>query len=263
MLTPRQLYDAGQIADAIAAMNAEVKKNPGDVQRRGFLCELLSFAGNFDRADLQLDTIGTQDPEAILGVSLWRQLLRAELARQQFYTDGRLPEFLDKPTASMQSQLEASIHLREGQPDKALELLTQAEEQRVKPSGTCDGEAFDDFRDLDDLNTSCFEVLTSNGKYYWIPIERVELVEFHKPERPRDLLWLRVHMIVKDGPDGEVFLPTIYPATYKQEDERLKLGRATDWLANDGEPVRGVGLRTYLVGENDKTILEMSTLEFA
>ena len=50
-------------------------------------------------------------------------------------------------------------------------------------------------------------MLTSTGKYYWIPMERVEMIEFHDPARPRDLLWRRAHMVVRGGPDGEVFLP--------------------------------------------------------
>ena len=72
-------------------------------------------------------------------------------------------------------------------------------------AGTCDGVEFEDLRDLDDLMAPLFEVLTSNGKYYWVPIEQVELIEFRPVVRPRDLLWRRVRMVVKDGPDGEVY----------------------------------------------------------
>ncbi|MEI7815483.1 MAG: type VI secretion system accessory protein TagJ, partial [Coriobacteriia bacterium] len=72
-------------------------------------------------------------------------------------------------------------------------------------------------------------VLTSTGKYYWIPLEAVELAEFRPPERPRDLLWRPTHMVVTDGPDGEVFLPTIYPLTFANGDDQLRLGRGTDW----------------------------------
>src|SRR6516225_7218906 len=94
----RDYYQAGQLKEAIAAQTAEVKQHSGDAGRRGFLCELLCFAGNLERDDVQLDALSSLDPQAALGISLFRQLVRAEQARRQFYTDGRLPEFLEQPT---------------------------------------------------------------------------------------------------------------------------------------------------------------------
>src|SRR5262245_11528456 len=119
----RELYQAGLLKDAIAAMNAEVKQHPADTGSRALLCELLGFAGNLERADTLLDTLGTQDPQAMVGISLWRHLIRAEQARQQFFGEGRLPEFLGEPTPVLRLHLEASIHLREGRSAEAAKLL--------------------------------------------------------------------------------------------------------------------------------------------
>jgi type VI secretion system protein ImpE len=260
-MNAREYYEAGQLAEAIAALKAEVKENPADTSRRGFLCELLCFAGDLHRADLQLDAVATQDPQTQLGIGLFRHLVRAEQARQQFFAEGRLPEFLDLPSPQLRLHLEASIRLREGQAQKAARLLEQAEEQRPVVAGVCNGQPFTGLRDLDDLTASFFEVLTSNGKYYWIPMERVESVEFRAPARPRDLLWQRVHMVVRDGPDGEVYLPTLYAGTHAESDDKLRLGRATDWRGGNGEPVRGIGQRTFLVGDESRTILEIQTIE--
>jgi type VI secretion system protein ImpE len=158
--------------------------------------------------------------------------------------------------------LEASIHLRENRAAEAMALLSQAEEQRPAVSGTADGEPFDELRDLDDLTASFFEVLTSTGKYYWIAVEQVEQIEFHPPEQPRDLLWRRAHMVVDDGPDGEVFLPVLYAGSHQEEDVRFRLGRQTDWRGGDGAPVRGIGQRMFLIGEKDRSILELSEITF-
>jgi type VI secretion system protein ImpE len=95
-----------------------------------------------------------------------------------------------------------------------------------------------------------------------VPVELVELIEFRKPERPFDLIWRRAHMVVTDGPDGEVFLPTRYAGTSRSQDDQLRLGRGTDWQGDDNSPVSGVGLRMFLVGDNAKTILEMGNVEF-
>ena len=261
-MTPSEHYDAGRLTEAISAATEAVKKHPTDAARRGFLVELLCFAGQLERTDKHLEAIGQQEPQAMVGVSLFRQLIRAEIARQQFFFDGRLPEFLAEPSPVLRLHLEASICLREDRPTDAAKKLAEAEEQRPRVCGVCDGAEFDDLRDLDDLTAPIFEVLTSTGKYYWIPIEQVELIEFHAPESPRDLLWRRAQMTVNDGPDGEVFLPTLYPNTYTSDDDQLRLGRGTDWIESDGELARGVGLRMFLIGDEDKEILGLNQIEF-
>jgi type VI secretion system protein ImpE len=91
---------AGELNEAITALNDEVKKNPGDINRRAQLAELLCFAGNLERADTILDSISSLDPAAAMGVALFRQLVRAEQARQQFFSEGRVPEFLKRPEGS-------------------------------------------------------------------------------------------------------------------------------------------------------------------
>jgi type VI secretion system protein ImpE len=259
-MNAKEHFEAGNLKEAITAAADDVKKNPTDVARRTFFCELVCLSGDMERADRQLDLLSHQDPQFMVGVSLFRQLVRAETARQDFYNSGRPPEFLASPAPHVRLHLEASILLREGKNKEAAELLSQAEEQRPKVAGTCDSKVFDDFRDLDDLTASFFEVLTSTGKYYWIPVDQVELVEFRKPGRPRDLLWRRAHMIVKNGPDGEVYLPTLYAGTQSEADDRVRIGRVTEWRNGNSAPTRGIGLRTFLVGEEGKTILEMENL---
>ena len=258
----RDLYKSGQLTEAVAAAVADVKVKPQDAAARSFLCELLCFAGDLERADKQLDTIGTQSPEAMVGVALIRQLIRGETARRQFFQEGRVPEVINTPSAWMTKQLEASVLLRDADTARAAELLAEAEALRPRVGGTCDGARFDDWRDLDDVIGGVFEVLTSNGKYYWIPVDSVESIEFKPAERPIDLLWRRVHMIVRGGPDGEVYLPTLYADTYLQEDDQLRLGRATAWSGDETGVARGVGLRTLLIGDQDRTLLELSEVEF-
>lgn len=259
-MNAKEHYQAGRLTEAVAAASEEVKRHPTDLDRRGLLGELLCFVGELERADLQLDAMGHQDPQLAVGVSLFRQLIRAAQARAQFYAEGRLPEFLDRPCPRLQCHLQASIRLREGDVGEAARLLEEAEQQRMPLAGHCDGEAFEDLRDLDDLTASLFEVLTSTGKYYWIPMERVERIEFRPPERPRDLLWRRALMTVRDGPDGEVFLPTLYAGSHAESDDRLRLGRATDWRGGRDGPTRGVGQRMFLVGEEARGILELQEI---
>lgn len=254
-------YQAGQLREAVQAATDDVKSHPADVGKRTLLAELLCFTGELDRADKQLDAAGKQQPEAMLVISMFRHLVRAEMVRRDFFESGRVPEFIEKPRPELQLRLEASIRIREGDAAGAAELLQEAETQRAPVAGVANGEPFDDFRDLDDLCSSFFEVLTSNGKYYWIPIDRVESIELRPPTRPRELLWRPAHMVVRGGPDGEVFLPALYAGSHaEEEDDATRLGRFTDWRGGDGAPVRGVGQRMFLCGDREQNILDFEKL---
>ena len=243
-----------------------MRRAPTDIGARVLLAELLAFSGNIDRADVVLDACADLDPTAAIVVAEFRQLLRGELARRQLFSDGRVPEFLGEPTAAQRSSLAAIVALRNGDLPEAAKLAGQAEEARVHPAGTAGNTAFNDMRDADDLLASCFEVITTTGKYFWIPPERVLLLEFHKAKRPRDLFWRRATMQIADGPDGEVYLPALYPpttGTAAAMTDALRLGRATDWhQAGDGGPTLGLGAVTILVGEEALTWLEMDKVSF-
>jgi type VI secretion system protein ImpE len=253
-----ELFRAGKLPEAIEAMNAEVRANPADPDRRAFLADLLCLAGNFERADVQLDAISKVLPGAMQSIILVRQLIRAETWRQECFGQGRAPEFLAAPEPLVQNQLQALMLMREGDDAAAGELARSTEEQRAPLPGRCDGVDFEDFRDGDDICAGVFEVLTSTGKYFWVPMTAVERLELRPVERPRDLKWRRAGMEVRGGPDGEVYLPNIYAP--HPEDSAARLGRSTEWT--ETEPVRGIGLRTFLVGEEARTILEFQTLEF-
>lgn len=259
-MKPTELYSAGNLTAAIAAATEEVKKAPTDTDRRSFLAELLCVAGDLERADLQLDAIARTTTGASPGLPLFRQLVRAERSRVEFHSQGRMPELLAPPTPVIELLLKASIAIREGRLGEAGTLLEQAESQRNKPRGKLNGKAFEDLRDCDDLTASVLEVLTSTGKYYWVPFENVAALEFEAPARPIDLLWRPANLSVRGGPDGRVFVSAIYASHGLAQDDAARLGRHTDWVGAEGEPVRGIGLRTLLVDDDALTLLEVQSL---
>ena len=256
------LFKAGKLAEALEAASAEVKRSPAELAPRLLLAELLLFAGNLERADVILDAAAQIDPDAILVVSEFRQLLRAEMARRQFRRDGRIPEFLGAPTPALAEILGAHVALRAGDVEAAARHAAAAEELRPRVPGHLGDTKFDDFRDACDLHAGYFEVLTTTGKYFWIPTERVETAEFHAPKRPRDLYWRRATVSVKGGPDGEVYVPALYGSDNLDQEPALRLGRATDWIEKDGL-VQGVGQRIFLAGDEAVGIQTLTELEFA
>jgi type VI secretion system protein ImpE len=183
------------------------------------------------------------------------------MARRQLFRDGRVPEFLADPTETQRLQLAALVALRAGDLAETARQAEAAEAMRPATPGHHGDVAFDDLRDADDLLAGSFEVLTTTGKYFWIPTERVQTLEFHAPKRPRDLLWRRASMSVADGPDGEVYLPAIYAADDAMTDA-LRLGRETDWRQVEPGPVRGVGQRLFMMGDDAVTMMDLGNIRF-
>lgn len=256
------LFRAGRLQAAIEAAGAAVRKAPSDLAARLLLAELLAFAGNLERADVILDAASQIDPGTAVVMAEFRQLIRADTARRQLRRDGRVPEFLGEPTPAQRHALAALVASRAGDTATAGREAAAAEAARPRVAGISGDVAFEDFRDVDDLFAGTFEVLTTTGKYFWIPTERVISVEFHQPKRPRDLLWRRASMSVREGPDGEVYVPAIYGSDDATLSDEYRLGRATDWRQDQDGPVRGVGQRLFLVGDDAVGALDLTTLDF-
>jgi type VI secretion system protein ImpE len=253
------LFKAGRLDEAVAAANEAVRKAPAEVGLRLLLAELLLFQGRFERIDGLLDAASGIAPTVGVAVAEFRQLVRAEIARRQLLSEGRLPDFLGEPTRAQRAQLQAVVALRAGDPAGAAAACAEAEAARPHPSGRLGETPYDDLRDADDLIGGSLEVLTTTGKYFWVPFERVVTLEPDKPTHPRDLYWRRVRISVADGPDGVVYIPVLYdnPAPASAA---CRLGRATEWLEAAGGPVRGIGQRVLMVGEEGVPLLELGRL---
>lgn len=259
-MTPYELYQQARLDDAIGMAVDQVKKKPVDANGRLMLCDLLCLKGDFERADKQLDVLSKQDAELSVGIRLYRNLIRAEKARTQFYDQGRIPEFMENVSNVLQLHLRASIAVREGAMLEARNLIEQAEQERRPLSGICDTEAFGEFRDLDDLTSPFLEVLTSTGKYYWVELERIESIEFRQPAQLRDLIWRPAGMTIFGGADAVVYVPVLYAGTRDSEDPEVRIGRGTHWIENADGPTRGVGQRMFLVDETDRSIMSIHNI---
>ncbi len=265
MTDAKTLFREGKLQEAIEAQTAVVRDKPTDIDGRAFLADLHMLVGAYDKADRQLDLLSTQNVQLGVSVALSRQLLRGAIARQEVFEKGRAPEVATEPGPYVQAALLALVELRDGRGKEAAAILSEADEKRTRTPGRLgeDGAAFEDFRDADDLCAGFVEVLTSTGKYFWIPTDRIDFMEFEKPSRPRDIIWRQCRMEVRGGPEGVVYVPATYPALPADgEIDALRLGQTTQWEGGDGTPTRGLGLRLFLVGDDGLSIDELRTVQF-
>jgi type VI secretion system protein ImpE len=261
MATPKELLDAGRLDAALEAQSQEVKANPADATRRIFLFELLCFAGQWDRAEKQIDVLGSESAQTALAVGVYKANVAAERQRAKLYREGAAPHFLNEPPAYVDSQVEAIRKLASGDAAGARTLLDRVEEERPACAGTWNEKPFSDFRDFDDAVGGVLELIVKD-KYAWLPFEQIRSITMRPPTKLRDLLWIPTRVEAIDGTIGEVFVPALYAGSSEGEDDKVRLGRITDWKEIGDGLYSGVGQRLFLVDEADQPVLEARTIAF-
>ena len=225
-----ELYQEGRLDEAIEALGAALRENPADTRRRTFLFELLCFAGNYDRAEKQLDMLAREGKDAELGALLYRGAIHAERLRQQMFEPGGLPP------ATGPAPLVA---------------------------GTLNGLPFNALEDADPRIGARLELYVA-GQYTWLPLAQVAAVTIEPPKRLRDLLWVPVVVRAAAGAErmemGEVLMPVLTPGAWKHHDALVRLGRLTEVedLA-DGTAVP-VGQKLFLMDGGEVPLLEVREL---
>ncbi|MDO6421796.1 type VI secretion system accessory protein TagJ [Saccharophagus degradans] len=257
MATASEEYSAGNIQAALTAIAEEIKASPSDAKKRAFFVELLCIAGEYERADQQLNTLVVLDPQSAITVGTWRQLIRAAQSRMDVYQKNAVPDVIDQPTPVIARSLELLVALNADDATQAAAALEQLEKVAKPLCLNVNGKAVEHWRDLDDVNAYVLELLGTNGKYFWIDYAQIESIEFDQPARPLDMLWRKVTITLNNGSVGEAFVPAVYP--YKAEDDAAKLGRLTQWHEQCGLS-RGEGLRTWLLGDEALTVFEVNNI---
>lgn len=233
------LLREARLGDARAQAAGRVRANPSDVAARLDLADVLIVLGEWERADAHLDMAGTLDPGRAVAAALTRQLIRAAAWRDDSFTRGRPPELVTEPDAGVANAL-ARLAGRE----------PAAEEPEL--SGTCDGAPFRTLRDADDRTAGVLEVLTSTGKYMWVPLAAVLSLRPSRPDSVRDLVWRPAELDVAGGPGGVVYLPATYHAAAPSDAQRL--ARETEWAEAADGTTAGAGARCLLVGDGLLTL---------
>jgi type VI secretion system protein ImpE len=253
--------DAGNLSAAVESAVNLVKTNPTNEAGRIFLFELSCFSGDWDRAARQLDVIGHQDVNAMIGAKIYEGNFKAERDRMKYFSDGVSPEFMTPKPPYVDALMQANNRLREENDAEARLLLDQVEEDRPAFKVSINGEGFSDFRDYNDLTMCVFEVLLRDS-YLWIPFEQVQKIELFKPKSLRDLYWIQGKVELINGTSGEMFLPALYSGSWKSTNDQVRLGRMTDWRSAGSDIYVGEGMRLFWMDGRDKSILDIETVEF-
>src|SRR5258708_28620802 len=115
--------DAGNLSAAVESAINLVKTNPTNEAGRIFLFELSCFSGDWERAERQLQVIGHQDVNAMIGSKIFEGNFKAERDRMQYFSAGQIPEFMTSKPAYLDTLMAANNRLRAGNDAEDRQLL--------------------------------------------------------------------------------------------------------------------------------------------
>jgi type VI secretion system protein ImpE len=234
-MTVQQLFQSGQLDEAVKALTAEVRDNPTDPKRRTFLFELLCFAGDYSRAEKQLDVLSQRGPQAEMGALLYRGALAAEKTRHEMFEKREYP-------------------------------MPTSDDVTKQVGGTVNGKVFHSLTDSDDRIGTNLEVFVA-GKYLWIPFSLLASIRIQPPKRLRDLLWtpatVRTSEAFPGHELGEVLVPALNPFSWRSTDQAVRLGRTTSWEKDESGETFPRGQKMFLMDEEEEwPLLELREIEF-
>jgi type VI secretion system protein ImpE len=260
-MNAKDLIRAGRLVEARHLLKQQVKSSPEDRGTRTLLFQVLAFCGEWEKAERHLDTISILDSSRETGVQIYKNLIHAEKERLEVFKRERRPSFLPETPPYFELYNTACEKLAAGMIDEAGKIFDGIDAQQPVISGTINGKNFTGFRDTD-ANLYRFIEAFVHERYMWIPFEAIKELSVPVPKTLFDCIWVSCRLTTWEGLTLNCYLPVLYVASFRDEDERVKLGRMTDWKPLGGGFAKGVGQHVFQVGEEEIAILDIREVFF-
>lgn len=215
-----------------------VKAKPADPLLRAGLFRFFSVLGQWPRAATQLQTMASLDAEQALYASTYQACLDCERFRDDVFAAKRSPLFAGEPAEWMALLLQAA---QTPQSAGCAPLIERAFELAPTVSGALDGRRFEWIADADSRFGPIVEAFI-DGKYYWIPFERLAELRLEAPAEVIDRIWQPCEFVFSSGGSKNGFIPTRYPGSPADEDTAIVLAQANraSALSDDYQTLRGL-----------------------
>jgi type VI secretion system protein ImpE len=261
-MTPETLLQRGDPAGALAALQARVRDEPANPALRAFLFQLLSIQGQWERARDQLGALAELQPSAFPLVHVYGAAISCELLRKEVFAGTRTPLVMGEPLPWLALLLQALAVAGQGHEADAQALRAQALEDGRAVPGTIDGNAFEWIADADSrLGPVCEAII--DGRYYWIPFERIRSISLEAPSDLRDVVWMPSQIRLENSGDVAALLPVRYPGSEIDHDGSIRLARKTEWDEVAPKTFHGRGQRMLTTDVDEYSLLNVRRIELA
>ncbi|MEL6264864.1 MAG: type VI secretion system accessory protein TagJ [Pseudomonadota bacterium] len=251
---------ASDLAGALDALQADVRKHPADPKLRVFLFQLLCVMGDWKRAVTQLKVSAEMDEAALPMAQTYREGIVCEVFREKVFAGEKAPMIFGEPPEWVALIIEALKVQAEGRAEAAAALRARAFEAAPAAGGALNGERFAWIADADMRLGPLLECVL-NGKYYWIPFTAISTIAVEPPTDLRDTVWVPCTLTLQNGGEMVALIPTRYPATTTEGSDAAKLARETTFADAGAETWVGLGQRLFATDTGDTGIMDLRTLE--
>ncbi len=261
-MTASELVRGGRLADALRALQQEIREKPAEQSPRIFLFQLDCVLGRFEKALSQLQTMATLDAETMLLAQVYRQLIGCEMLRREVFAGKRMPVIFGEPVEWIGLLAQASSLLAQKRIQESAALRAQAFEAAPATAGQVDGKRFEWIADADSRLGPVLELIL-DGKYYWVPFCRVANLQVSKPADLRDAVWIPAQFTWTNGGMGSGFIPVRYPGTEDSTEDALRLARKTVWQEVAPDTYLGLGQRMFSTDSGECPLLDCRSIELS
>ena len=239
----------------MASVRDAIKKAPADSKLRIFLFQLLSVNGDWEKALTQLNLVGDIGPDCMLLAQIFRPLIQCEALREEVFSGKRSPLIFGEPQEWIGLLVHANSLLAAGNRKEAREVLNRALEDAPAVSGSINEHDFEWIADADSRLGPVLEAVI-DGKYYWVPFNRVSRISISRPTDLRDLVWISASFTWSNGGESSGMIPVRYAESEKSGDSSIRLARRTDWQDVGEEFFLGQGQRLFATDRGEYPLLE-------
>jgi len=260
-LNPKELILAARLTEARNELVAMVKKTPADCGARSLLIQVLILFGEWDKALRHIEILTSYSPTSEMGTSVYENLFKAEKERLQVADLEIRPTFVPESPVYFDDHWQAMALLADNQTEAAARIAAQVAGGRPAIGGTINGLPFKGFEDTD-ARLFCFIEAIEYERYLWIPIECIRELVVSPPKTLMDMIWAKGRITTWKGLTMGCFFPVNYPRSFAVDDDRIRLGRMTDWQSLGSGLSKAVGQHVFHVGDEDVGILEIGEVLF-
>ena len=252
----------GDLEESLRQLQEQVRKDPANAKHRIFLFQLLALMGQWERAMNQLNVAGELDAGTLAMVQTYREALRCEVLRGEIFAGRRSPLVFGTPDEWLALLMEAQSLLAQGAGEQARTMRERALEAAPTTAGTIDGASFDWIMDGDNRLGPVLEAIV-NGRYYWIPFQRIRSIQIEEPADLRDLVWMPAFFTWANGGESAGLIPTRYPGSEASADPEVRRSRRTEWLEQPGGAYVGQGQRMFYTDSSEYALMAVRSITLA
>jgi type VI secretion system protein ImpE len=192
-------------------------------------------------------------------VQTYGAVLQCEAVRAEVFAGKRPPLVFGKPGEWVALLLEALKLTAQEKYQQAAALRGQAFEAAPTTTGKIENEPFAWIADADARLGPMLEAIV-NGRYYWIPFQRLKEIKLEKPADLRDLVWTPASLTLANGGQTVALIPTRYPGSEECPDGAIRLARKTEWIERDPDAFLGLGQRLLTTDRGEHPLLDLRTI---